>query len=210
MFLQDKGISLRQGEEGHFTYNGKTYSFTNPYSDNRPLVVDQFGRVRDNSGGFVQTKVVNSGQSTGQTAGQTQSSRNQIHHYNPNAFHGKDSAVVLNPGVKANNVTIAGHKAVFHGYDKGRQVWKVPGRPGLAGNVVVNGKPGGTSSGTSRGSSSGTSRGSSGSPSIASVVSSRPRNKLDYGSWLRSKGLDPANPNTFNNWKQGYQNYLKS
>lgn len=64
--------------------------------------------------------------------------KNKISHYNPNAFHGTKSAVVLAKGEKAKSVTIDGVKFRKHGsLDKGREVW-VADKPGLEGNAKVD------------------------------------------------------------------------
>ena len=47
------------------------------------------------------------------------------------------------------------------------------------------------------------------SKSLAQMTSSRPKGSLDYGSWLRSQGMDPRNKQQFVGNKAGYQSYLR-
>lgn len=61
-----------------------------------------------------------------------------FHHYNPAAWKGMGSALVLCSGVRADSCYIDGSKAQKHSaLDKGREVWTLYTTPGVAGTITV-------------------------------------------------------------------------
>lgn len=68
-----------------------------------------------------------------------------IHHTNPNAKSAFGSAIVMNPGVRANNVNVGGVDYRLWGSpDKGRQVWYDPSRQRGGGGAITIGANGQT------------------------------------------------------------------
>lgn len=68
----------------------------------------------------------------------TESGSKPYHHYNPKAWHGAGSAIVLCPGKSVESVSIDGRELTKHGSpDKGREVWTDYHHPGLHGEVIM-------------------------------------------------------------------------
>ena len=64
-------------------------------------------------------------------------SSNKFDHYNPQAWHGEGSALVLCSGSHMSSCSIEGKQMSMHGsLDRGREVWTLYHRSGLGGTII--------------------------------------------------------------------------